>query len=519
MALPEGEFSQAQPLPPDILVPAPPALGDGQPFSPILPVFGGLPQAKFATNDLGSPKASESSPIRPAPEDPGAISFGAVASQKDESAFVPPEVPSRVAVAVPPQPASLQVGLPIPPQAAELGLVDAFERPNSKAMAPFKEPSRIVFGPNVPGVTIDPNVRSPIDQLLREMIKRSASDLHLTVGERVAFRVDGDIVRHDSVVMTEDFMEKCLVPIMPPLNYDEFTKSNDTDFAYSIEGVARFRVNMFRDRHGVGAVLRLIPSAIPTADQLGLPPVVRSLCQLSKGLVVVTGPTGSGKSTTLAAMIDLINSTRHEHIISIEDPVEFSHPQKRCLIHQREVFRHTQSFSRALKAALREDPDIVLVGEMRDPETVGIAIETAETGHLVFGTLHTNTAISTVDRIIDQFPSAEQAQIRTMLAESLKGVVAQTLCKKKSGGRVAALEILVVNHAVSSLIREGKTFMIASVMQTQKSEGNILLNEALLNLVQKGQVEPKTAYFKAVDRDGFAKMLQAKGISLDLEAS
>jgi twitching motility protein PilT len=270
---------------------------------------------------------------------------------------------------------------------------------------------------------------------------------------------------------------------------------------------------------GVGAVLRQIPDKVLSADDLGLPPAIRKLCELNKGLVVVTGPTGSGKSTTLAAMIDLINETRSDHILTIEDPIEFVHKQKKCLINQREVHKHTQSFSRALRAALREDPDIILIGEMRDLETVEIAIETAETGHLVFGTLHTNTAISTVDRLIDQFPSEQQEQVRIMLSESLKGVVAQTLVKKKGGGRCAAQEILIVDKAVSSLIREGNTHMMQNQMQTQKSKGNQLLNDALLMLIQKGLVDPKDAYMKAIEKEAFTTLLQQKGITLEAPKS
>jgi twitching motility protein PilT len=244
-----------------------------------------------------------------------------------------------------------------------------------------------------------------------------------------------------------------------------------------------------------------------------LPDSVKKFCRLSKGLVLVTGPTGSGKSTTLAAMIDLINSSRSEHIITIEDPIEFVHPNKNCLINQREVHNHTRSFKAALRAALREDPDIVLVGEMRDLETTHIAIETAETGHLVFGTLHTTTAISTVDRLIDQFPAEQQQQIRTMLAGTLKGVVAQNLLKKKGGGRVAAIEVLVVNFAVASLIREAKTSQIMSIMQTAKKEGMTLLNEELGRFVKDGLVDPEEAWMKAVDKEGLVKTLESLGIN------
>ena len=291
-----------------------------------------------------------------------------------------------------------------------------------------------------------------------------------------------------------------LAPIMPEKNRKEYSERHDTDFAYEIAGLARFRANIFADRRGPGAVFRVIPSKILTAEQLGLSPHILQLCQLNKGLVLVTGPTGSGKSTTLCAMIDYINKTRQDHIITIEDPIEFVHPNQKCLINQREVHTHTDSFKDALRAALREDPDIVLVGELRDLETVAIAIETAETGHLVFGTLHTTTAASTVDRVIDQFPADRQAQIRIMLSESLKGVIAQTLCRKIGGGRVAALEVLIVTGAVSNLIREAKTFQIPSIMQVNKANGMVGLNDALMELVTKKLVEPAEAYAKAVDK-------------------
>lgn len=379
-------------------------------------------------------------------------------------------------------------------------------------------PAEIHFGALIPGESIDRAGRDfPIDTLLRDMIQRKASDLHLTQGEILCMRIDGEITRVGGDPLSEARMKELLLPIMPPRNKEEFSKVSDTDFAYEVPGLARFRVNIFRDRMGVGAVLRQIPEKILSADDLGLPPAVRKFCELNKGLVVVTGPTGSGKSTTLAGMIDLINESRSEHILTIEDPIEFVHKQKKCLINQREVHKHTQSFSRALRAALREDPDIILIGEMRDLETVEIAIETAETGHLVFGTLHTNTAISTVDRLIDQFPADQQAQIRVMLAESLKGVVAQTLVRKKGGGRVAALEILVIDKAVASLIREGNTHMMGNHMQTQKAKGNILLNESLLNLVTKGLVDAKDAYMKAVEKESFLALLQSKGIALDVQ--
>ena len=355
-----------------------------------------------------------------------------------------------------------------------------------------------------------------LDRFFKAMVEHDASDLHYCTGCKPILRKDGSIVAMRSEEVIDDHTAKAhLYEIMPEQNEKEFNDCNDTDFAYELEGVGRFRCNVFRDKKGVGGVFRVIPTTILTVEQLGIPESVKKFCTFSKGLVLVTGPTGSGKSTTLAAMIDHINSTRSDHILTIEDPIEFVHPNKRCLINQREVGVHTQSFNRALRAALREDPDIVLVGEMRDLETTHIAIETAETGHLVFGTLHTTTAISTVDRLIDQFPPEQQEQIRIMLAESLKGVVAQTLCKKKGGGRVAALEVLVVNNAVSALIREGKTTQVKSIMQTAKREGMTLLNDELTRYVKADEVDPNEAFMKAVDKDDLCRSFEANGIKFE----
>lgn len=355
-----------------------------------------------------------------------------------------------------------------------------------------------------------------IDELLVEMAARGASDLHLTSTFRPFIREQGDMVCLEQFPeLTPESNREMIMEMAPEHNRREFDQNLDTDFSYELPCVGRFRVNVFMDRFGIGAVLRLIPSKIPAFEELNLPPVLREFCHLSKGLVLVTGPTGSGKSTTLAALIDFINRTRNDHIITIEDPVEFVHSPKGCLINQREVHSHTRSFPNALRAALREDPDIVLVGELRDLETMEIALETAETGHLVFGTLHTNTAASTVDRIIDKFPSDRQNQIRTMLASSLKAVVAQTLCKKKGKGRVAAVEVLVVNTAVASNIREGKTFMIPSSMQTGKNVGMQLFNDSLLELVLNDVIEPREAYLKSTDKDTLLKKLSDNGIPFD----
>ena len=352
--------------------------------------------------------------------------------------------------------------------------------------------------------------RAALDVLLRRLIDSGASDLHLRSGEPAIYRRNGELGRDDSPGIPGEALRDMLLAIMPAPIRDEWNETGDADWAYEIEGCARFRCNAGRDRHGPFAVFRAIPSRVPTADDLGLSREIQNLCYLTKGLVVVTGPTGSGKSTTLAAMVDLVNRTRTDHILTIEDPIEFVHPSKSCLITQRQIGVHTRGFKQALRAALREDPDVVLVGEMRDLETVSIAIETAETGHLVFGTLHTTTAASTIDRIIDQFPPDRQAQVRVMLSESLRGVISQTLCKKIGGGRVAAREVLLTLPAISNLIREGKTFQIPSIMQTNRKAGMVTLNDALIELVDNGLVEPKEAYMKAVEKAGFAAALKAK---------
>ena len=356
-----------------------------------------------------------------------------------------------------------------------------------------------------------------IDNILRMMFEGGSSDLHLSADCEPYWRRSGNIERiPNQPVMEPDFLEKQLMSILPERNKEEFAADNDTDFAYAIEGLSRFRVNIFRDRKGVGSVMRTIPFEIPSAKQLGLPDCILDMANLTKGLVLVTGPTGSGKSTTLAALIDHINETRECHIITVEDPVEFVHPNKKCLINQREISKHTKSFKRALKAALREDPDIVLVGEMRDLETIEIAVETAETGHLVFGTLHTTTAPSTVDRIIDQFPTDRQEQIRQMLAKSIKGVVSQVLCRKKGGGRIAAQEILIGTSAVENLIRERKTFQLFSLMQTGKNLGMQTMETHLLQLVKDGLVEPIEAYRKATNKSELKNSFERNGIKLDL---
>jgi twitching motility protein PilT len=372
--------------------------------------------------------------------------------------------------------------------------------------------------PLAPAVPIAPTTArtgaAPIDRLFRVMCDVRASDLHLCVGMPPLVRKDGEIqlLEEGAAALEGESLWHLLDPIMPERNREEFERRHDTDFAYEVPGLGRFRSNIFMDRKGPGAVFRVIPSKILTAEDLALSPFILKLCMLNKGLVLVTGPTGSGKSTTLCAMVDYINRMRRDYIIISEYKILFVHENKQCLINQREVHTHTDGFKDALRAALREDPDIVLVGEMRDLETVAIAIETAETGHLVFGTLHTTTAASTVDRVIDQFPTDRQAQIRIMLSESLKGVIAQNLCKKIGGGRAAALEVLIVTSAVSNLIREAKTFQIPSIMQVGKSVGMVTLNDALMDLVAKKLVGPEEAYAKSVDKSGFEALLKRAGI-------
>ena len=362
----------------------------------------------------------------------------------------------------------------------------------------------------------DPRALKAMESLLRKLVESESSDLHLSSANPPLFRKEGQIQALEvQTPFSGAQLRDLLFAIAPAKNRQEFDADHDTDFAYELKGVARFRCNLYMDRLGMGGVFRVIPAKIPTVEELGLPKHILQLCRLNKGLVLVTGPTGSGKSTTLAALVDWINRNRTDHIITIEDPIEFVHQNQKCLVNQREVGTHTGGFKRALRAALREDPDIVLVGEMRDLETVAIAIETAETGHLVFATLHTNNAPSTVDRIIDQFPADRQSQIRTMLSESLKGIICQTLCKKKGGGRVAALEILYVTSAISNLIREAKTFQIPSLMQTNKALGMTLLNDALLELVHKGLVDPQDAYFKSTSKAEFKTLLERNNFKVE----
>lgn len=350
-----------------------------------------------------------------------------------------------------------------------------------------------------------------IDTFFKLMNDLGASDLHVVAGSQPILRIRGDMERVKYKLLDDDELTSMLYEIAPEDKIKLFEETGDIDFAYEIPGLARYRANFFRQLHGVGAVFRLIPSTIVTAEQLGLPLVITQLSMLQKGLVLVTGPTGSGKSTTLAAIVDYANSHRKDHIITVEDPLEFVHRSQGCIVNHREVGRHTRSFASALRAALREDPDIILVGEMRDLETIQLAIEAAATGHLVFGTLHTQSASKTVDRIIDVFPANQQEQIRSTLADSLKAVVAQILFKRIDiKGRCAALEILVCTPACANLIRENKTFQIPSVIQTGRKYGMQSLDNAIEELLKKGWISGEEAYSKCIDKSKFVQYLTHK---------
>ncbi|MBP1773604.1 MAG: pilus retraction protein PilT [Holophagaceae bacterium] len=356
------------------------------------------------------------------------------------------------------------------------------------------------------------------EKLLATLLERQGSDLHCTTHEPPLARIHGDMKELEGFgPLDSATLLEMMEALATPAAWERFQAHHDADFAYAYEaGGCRLRVNYFQDRVGPGLVCRVIPNQLPDPDQLGLPDPVRRLATLSKGLVLVTGPTGSGKSTTLAAILDLSNQKRRDHILTIEDPIEFVHPRKGCLVNQREVGTHTDSFKSGLRAALREDPDVVLVGEMRDLETIAIALETAATGHLVFGTLHTSSAIGTIDRIVDQFPSDRQQQIRVMLADALKCVVSQVLLKRIGGGRVAALETLFITPAIANLMREGKNFQIPSAMQTGRSYGQRLMNDALVELIQSRKVEPMEAYLKCPDKESFIAACKRAGIPFDL---
>jgi twitching motility protein PilT len=348
-----------------------------------------------------------------------------------------------------------------------------------------------------------------IDGFFKLMNDEGASDLHMVAGQQPLLRIRGDMERVKFKKMGNEELRAMLYEICPEEKIKIFEESGDIDFGYEIPGLARYRCNFFQQKYGIGAVFREIPSEIMTVEQLGLPSVIARLAHLPKGLVLVTGPTGSGKSTTLAAIVDECNKNRKDHIITVEDPIEFVHKSQKCIINHREVGTHTKSFSAALRGALREDPDIIMVGEMRDLETITLAMEAAMTGHLVFGTLHTINAMKTVDRIIEIFPANQQGQVRSTLADALKAVVSQTLFKRIDiKGRCAALEILIATPAVRNLIREGKTFQILSTMQTGKKYGMQTLDDAIMILLDKKMIDPNDAYSNAMEKAKFLKFLK-----------
>ena len=348
-----------------------------------------------------------------------------------------------------------------------------------------------------------------IDKFLHFVVERRGSDFHMITGSPPLIRLDGELQRLKHPPMTAEQVAVYAKEVMPEENLEEWEQIHDTDFCYQIEGLARFRTNIYHDLNGPAIAMRLIPLQIMTVEDLGLPQQIRDLALLPKGIVLCTGPTGCGKTTTLAALVRYANEQRNDHIITIEDPIEFVHENAKCIISQRQVRVHTQSFRRALRSALREDPDIILVGEMRDLETTALAIECAETGHLVFATVHTSTASSTVDRIIDQFPPEQQEQIRIMLANTLKCVITQALCRRKGRGRVAAFEILYLHSAVANLIRERKTFQLPSVIQTGKKYGMVTMNESLMNLLGEDIITLDEAYSHSMDKQDMNQRVNA----------
>jgi len=348
-----------------------------------------------------------------------------------------------------------------------------------------------------------------LDKFFNLMVEVGASDLHLAADSQPIVRVRGEMERIDHPPLESDHLKKMLYEIAPEIKIKTFEETGDVDFGYEIPNVARFRANFFNQKYGVGAVFRLIPSTVLTIEQLGLPPIMKKFAELHKGLILVTGPTGSGKSTTLAAIVDYANKIRKDHIITVEDPIEFVHKSQGCLVNHREVGIHTKSFASALRGALREDPDIILVGEMRDLETIELALTAAATGHLVFGTLHTPSAAKTIDRVIDVFPADQQNQIRNTLSEALKGVIAQNLFKRIDvKGRVAALEILVVTNAIANLIREAKTFQIPGMLQVGRKHGMQTLDDAILDLLNKKMISPEDAYARCIDKNKFRQFVK-----------
>jgi len=347
-----------------------------------------------------------------------------------------------------------------------------------------------------------------IDDMVRETVDRGASDLHLTVALPPVFRIDGNLVRGPYLPLTPADTQRLVYDVLTTEQIQWFEKTHELDLSYTVNGVGRLRVNVYKQRGSVGAALRVIPNEIPSLEQLGLPPVLRKLCNKNSGLVLVTGPTGSGKSTTIASMIDVINNEREVHIMTIEDPIEYLHRHKRCMVNQRELNFDTDSFENALRAVLREDPDIILVGEMRDLETISAAVTLAETGHLVFGTLHTRNAPQTVERVVDVFPPYQQDQIKVQLSNTVEGIIAQQLIPRIGGGRVAAVEVLIATSAIRNLIREGKSHQIYSAIETGGEHSMQTMDKALAELHRTGRITLQDAQVRAIDLENFKRVVQ-----------
>ena len=421
------------------------------------------------------------------------------ASSARDRAAIPPGAPT---------PAAMSLGGPaLPPELLQT-LQALSANPDALKLLRGEPPA-----PTKPVVTAAPGTpgQNRIDRFLKLMNDRGASDLHLSVGRPPIFRLSGRMEPIRYRTLDNDDFRGLLEPIAPPHLWAEYLRSGDMDFAYEVPGLSRFRVNLFKQERGMGAVFRIIPTKLMTVAQLGLPDPIKRIVSMRSGLVLVTGPTGSGKSTTLSAIINEMNATRRMHFVTIEDPIEFVHPNKLSLMTQREIGPHSKSFSTALRAAVREDPDAVLVGEMRDLETISMALSAAETGVLVFGTLHTNSAAKTLDRIINVFPADKQAGVRGTLASVTKAVVAQQLLRKKGGGRCAAVEILFASPAMSSLLRDGKTHQIGGLIKLGKKEGMIAMDDALRKLSDDGLIDAHAALEKAIDKDEMRKWLRERG--------
>ncbi|MFY9234499.1 MAG: type IV pilus twitching motility protein PilT [Fimbriimonadaceae bacterium] len=420
-------------------------------------------------------------------------------------------------------------GLPIDPRNGQLVESPALEVVSAEEDQPHYRPARVdpsihnikVGGKYELGLENDypvPQVEEPenalpikdahLDDILRLAIERKASDIHLTVGMPPMVRLDGELAPLPYQILSPPDTRRLIYETLTDENLQKFEQTHELDFGYGVKGLARFRFNVYMQRNSVAGALRVIPTKIPTFEQLGLPTIIRDMAKRSSGLILVTGPTGSGKSTTIATMIDDINENRTSHILTIEDPIEYLHAHKKCMVNQREMHSDTLSFHGSLRAVLREDPDIILVGELRDLETIEAALTLAETGHLVFGTLHTRNAPATVDRIVDVFPSDQQDQIRVLMGNTLEGVVSQQLLPKLGGGRVAALEIMMGTPAIKNLIREGKTHQMYSVIETSQALGMLTMDSSLCSLFKNGVCSYEECLMRAVDKENFARMIK-----------